>query len=273
MEATCPILIVSTGRTGTIFLARLFADLYPQVAAYHERGFSRPIQILTNLHLSGLLPRSALSAAWRLLKGGEVRNCPKPFHLDANCFLYGLPALAPDLNPGLRVIHIVRDPRSYVTSHLNFSRQKVSSFIANYLTPFWQPSPFLTGDLPLRQLIGFSRFDRYCWIWNFKNRIMADAQCTQEHYLRIRFEDIFNGENPEQAFAQITDFIGLPRRSGIAERFRVPVNATSRRGFPEWPEWTPAQAAQLQRLCGEQLGPFGYGREPLWLEKLAQEQS
>ena len=45
--------------------------------------------------------------------------------------------------------HIVRDPRSYVTSHLNFSRQKGTSFIANYFVPFWQPNPFLVGELPL----------------------------------------------------------------------------------------------------------------------------
>jgi hypothetical protein len=269
MRETRPILIVSTGRTGTIFFARLFGDLYPQVAAYHERGLSRPIQILTNLHFAHLFPRSGLRAAWRILKGAEIRNCAKPFHLDANCFLYGLPALAPELYPGLRVIHIVRDPRSYVTSHLNFSRQKFSSFVANYLTPFWQPSPFLTGEVPLSRLPGFSRFDRYCWIWTFKNRIMASARKTQEYYLQIRFEELFSGADPQQVFEQITDFIGLPRPGGIAGRLREPVNAAARRSISDWPEWAPAQCAALQSRCGEQMAVFGYGQEPLWLEKLA----
>src|SRR5262245_52521536 len=139
MRDTSPVLIVSTGRTGTIFLSRLFGDLYPQVASYHERGLSRPIQILTNLHYAHLFPVSGLKAAWRLLKGREIGTCKKPFHMDANCFLYGLAALAPELYPGLKVIHIVRDPRAYTASHLNFSLQKTKSFVANYLVPFWQP--------------------------------------------------------------------------------------------------------------------------------------
>ena len=156
MKDTQPILIISTGRTGTIFLSRLFSDLYPfdpaqgkpDVASYHERGASRLIQILTHLHFSHLFPKSGLKFTWKLLKGNEIVSCEKKFHIDANNFLYGLASLAPELYPNLKVIHIVRDPRTYVTSQLNFSRQKRTSFIANYLVPFWQPNPFIIGELP-----------------------------------------------------------------------------------------------------------------------------
>jgi len=268
MQSTRPILIISTGRTGTIFFSRLFKDLYPQVASYHERGVSRPIQILTNLYFAHLVPKGAINAAWRLWKGSEIKNCEKPFHLDANCFLYGLAALSPDLYPGLRVIHIVRDPRSYVTSHLNFSRQKGTSFVANHLIPFWQPNPFLIGEVAFREALWFSRFERYCWIWDFKNRIMASLEGTQTPYLRLRFEDIFNAPQPEQVFARMTDFIGLPRFAGIRERFQDPANAAAKTVFPEWQHWNPAQCARLQALCGERMRLFGYGGEPDWKTKL-----
>jgi hypothetical protein len=268
MHSTRPILIISTGRTGTIFFSRLFRDLYPQVASYHERGLSRPIQILTNLHFAHLFPKSGLDAAWRLLKGKEIETCRKPFHLDANCFLYGLAALSPHLYPDLRVIHIVRDPRSYVTSHLNFARQNGSSFIANHLIPFWQPNPFLIGEISLARARDFTRFDRFCWIWDFKNRVMASLEGSQTPYLRLRFEDIFNTQQPEQAFGQMTDFIGLPRLTGIGDRFSDPANASSRTLFPEWQHWTSAQCTRLQLLCGERMSLFGYGQEAAWAEKL-----
>jgi hypothetical protein len=273
MNDTQPILIISTGRTGTIFFSRLFADLYPTLAAsYHERGNSRPMQILTNLHFSHLFPKRGLKAAWKLFKGGEIKACDKQFHIDANCFLYGLAPLAPELYPNLKVLHIVRDPRTYVTSHLNFSRQKGTSFIANYFVPFWQPNPFLIGDLTLGKALGFTRFKKYCWIWNFKNRVMESLENSSTPYLRVRFEDLFNTSDPEEIFGRITDFLHLPRVTGIRGRFREPANTSAKTDFPEWKDWTPQQAAQLDLFCGERMNKYGYKSEPEWQAKVKQGQ-
>jgi hypothetical protein len=272
MKDTQPILIISTGRTGTIFFSRLFADLYPVAASYHERGASRPIQILTNLHFSHLFPKRGLTTAWKFFKGREIETCKQQFHIDANCFLYGLAPLAPELYPNLKVVHIVRDPRAYVTSHLNFSRQKGTSFIANYFVPFWQPDPFLVGELPLSRLIGFTRFEKYCWIWNFKNRVMESLENSSTPYLRVRFEDLFNTNDPQKLFGRITDFIGLPRITEIKNRFHESANTSTKADFPAWPQWTSEQAAQLNWLCGERMLKYGYGGEPAWLEKLGQKQ-
>jgi hypothetical protein len=271
LENTQPILIISTGRTGTIFFSRLFADLYPTLAAsYHERGNSRPLQILTNLHFSHILPKSGLKAAWKLFKSGEIESCERQFHIDANCFLYGIASLAPELYPNLKVLHIVRDPRTYVTSHLNFSRQKGTSFIANYFVPFWQPNPFLIGELPLKRAIGFTRLEKYCWIWNFKNRVMEGLEISITPYLRVRFEDLFNTGNPEEVFGKVTDFLGLPRVSDISERFLQPANTSAKTDFPEWREWTPQQAAHLDSFCGERMNKYGYNSDPEWLAKVKQ---
>jgi hypothetical protein len=268
MKDTQPILIISTGRTGTIFFSRLFADLYPDAASYHERGASRPIQILTNLHFSHLFPKNGLIVAWKLLKGGEIESCDKKIHIDANCFLYGLAALAPELYPNLKVIHIIRDPRSYVTSHLNFSNQKRTSYIANHFVPFWQPNPFLVGELPISKIFSFTRFEKFCWIWDFKNRVMESLEKSPTPYLRVRFEDLFKTKDPEVIFSKITDFIGLRRVTGIRDRFREPANTSATTDFPEWPEWTPQQAWQLHSLCGERMNKYGYEAEPGWLEKI-----
>lgn len=271
MKDTQPILILSTGRTGTIFLARLFSSLYPMVDSYHERGNSRPIQILTNLHFSHLLPASVVRAAWKYFKGQEIATCEKDFHIDANNFLYGLAALAPELYPNLKVLHIVRDPRDYVTSQLNFSRQKRTSFIGNYLVPFWQPNPFLVGELPLTQAFHFSRFQKYCWVWDFKNRIMSRLNHSATPYLCVRFEDLFEN-NPEATFKQITEFMGLPQVEDILNHFSEPANSSKPTFFPEWRGWSSRQAAQLHALCGEQMQKYGYGNEPDWLGKLQSEQ-
>ncbi len=270
MKDTRPLVVVSTGRTGTIFFARLLAELYPQVSSHHEYGWSRPVQILSNMYFARLIPKSLLVLGWKFFKGKDLIACQKPVWIENNSFLYGLIAVAPEVYPGVRVLHLVRDPRTYVTSHLNFSRFRPTSFIANYFVPMWQPSPFLTGEIPWKEYFTFTRFQRFCWIWDFKNRVIRRLESSGVPYLRMRFEDIFYAENPEQVFAEIADFFGLPRVTNIGQRFRQPVNAAPKNSFPEWPEWTPAQCAQLDTLCGKQMREFGYGSEPAWLEKLAQ---
>lgn len=270
MKDTQPILIVSTGRTGTIFLSRLFRDLYPDSASYHERGNSRLIQILTNLHFSHLFPKSGLKLTWKILKGNEVETCEKKYHIDANNFLYGLASLAPELYPNLKVLHIIRDPRTYVTSQLNFSRQKRTSFIGNYLIPFWQPNPFLVGEIPVHQSFGFTRFQKYCWIWDFKNRVIAQLENSKTPYLCVRFEDLFESPKPEIEFNKITEFLGLGRVKDINQRFREPANSSKPTFFPNWEDWTAKQAKQLHELCGNQMKKYGYGNESTWLEKIQQ---
>ena len=264
---TIPIHILSTGRTGTVFFSRLFGNLYPEVDAYHERGISRPVQILTNLYFDGLIPRQGPILAWKIFKGREVARCKKPYHLDANSFLYGISSVAPDLIPGLKVVHIVRDPRTYVTSHLNYARYKKSSFIANYLVPFWQPSPLLSGKIPMKKCLSLSRLEKYAWIWDFKNKVIESIENTEIPYLRIRFEDIFNTINPEENFSRMTDFIGLPRQSNVREFFNRPENQAPKDHIHEWTEWEPTQCLQLQEICGNLMTKYGYGDETAWQQK------
>ena len=71
-----------------------------------------------------------------------------------------------------------------------------------------------------------------------------------------------------EAFGKITDFLGLPRVTGIHDKFREPANTSSKANFPEWREWTPQQAAQLDSFCGERMGKYGYGGEKEWEEKM-----
>lgn len=269
MRNAKPIIIVSTGRTGTEFFSKLFAEIYSeQVDAYHERGASRPIQILTNMYFEHFLPLSILRMGWTIFKGREIPSCKKEFHIDSNCFLYGLVALAPDLYPGLKIIHIVRDPREYVTSHLNYALQKNTSFVANYLVPFWQPNPFLIGEVSWKRLINFSRFERYSWIWDFKNRKMESIEASPVPYLRLRFEDIFRNNDPTPAFQSMVEFIGLPLISDALSRFRQPENRSATTSFPAWREWSPEQCKLFDGLCGSHMRRYGYGYETEWLEKL-----
>ena len=96
---------------------------------------------------------------------------------------------------------------------------------------------------------------------------MSSMEDTNTPYLRVRFEDIFHSDTPEDVFNKITDFIGLPRVD-VGDRFTKPENKAQRDEFPDWHNWTHRQCAVLQDLCGNGMKQYGYGGEPDWLEKI-----
>jgi hypothetical protein len=264
------VLLLSTGRTGTMFFANLFRELIPQADVYHEAGErSRLIQIFTHAHMSGLLPKNAPLWAWRRAISHNLNACTKDYYIDSNNQLYGLAALMPTLYPNLKVIHIVRDPRDYVRSHLNWSKHRLKSFIANYLTPFWQPNAFLLGKMGFGTWQKASQFERFAWIWDFKNRFIEKLEGQQIPYLRVRFEDFFGAPTPETHFNNILAFIGHSEVNGLSKRFQRPVNPNRGQSFPSWPEWNTQQCQKLQQHCGDTMQRYGYGDEPAWVQKLA----
>lgn len=252
-----------------MFFAHLLRELVPQAEVYHEAGErSRLINIFTHAHLSGFLPMRAPLWAWKRAVAPNLLACSKEIYIDSNNQLYALLTLAPDIYPGLRIIHLVRDPRDYVRSHINWSRHRPKSFIANYLTPFWQPNAWLLKEMPLTKWLRLTQFERYSWIWNFKNRLIGQMEGSEIPYLRIRFEDFFGSPEPLFHFNQLLEFLGLATVSGIEAYFQHPVNPTKGKSFPKWRLWSQVQCQQLDDFCGSTMAEYGYGKEQEWRGKL-----
>src|SRR5262245_52182923 len=122
-----PVLVVSTGRTGTKFIASWLSAVYADVEAHHITPWSTLINVVGNASLSGLVPQAAVLALWRRLKGRTFAVTNRAFYVDSNNHLYAFAAFARQLYPGVKVVHVVRDPRTYVRSHLNWARQRAKS--------------------------------------------------------------------------------------------------------------------------------------------------
>ncbi len=265
------IVLLSTGRTGTMFFAKIFREHFPGANAYHEADErSRLVNILTNIHLAGWASENLPLWAWRRAIQPALESCEKDFYIDSNNHLYGLVPRNPKLYPNLKVIHIVRDPRSYVRSHINWARHRKRSFIANYLVPFWQPNAFLMNEMDWISWARASQLERFAWIWEFKNRLIESVAETKTPYLRVKFEDFFGSPAPEQAFGRLLAFIGLSEITDLSSAFTQRVNPNQGRSFPSWEYWTPQQCRQVHALCGIRMQTYGYGNEPAWKQRLAQ---
>jgi len=254
-----------------MFFADLLNNIVPRAVVYHEAGErSRLINILSHAHLGGFVPFEAPLWAWKRAITPDLLNCTQEIYIDSNNHLYALLPLKLDLYPKLRIIHIVRDPRDYVRSHINWARHRFKSFIANYLIPFWQPNAFLMHKMTIKEWWQLSRFERYCWVWDFKNRFIGEIEKTNYPYLRICFEDFFNNADPLEALNRLLIFLDLEKINDIdiRNRFTRTINPGIKKSFPHWTDWSQTHCQQLDHYCGEIMALYEYGQEKEWRSKL-----
>jgi hypothetical protein len=268
-ESITSVIILSTGRTGTMFFAKLLKNLIPQADVYHEAGErSRLINIFTHIHLSGFAPLNLPLYIWKRVVSPDLQSCTQKYYIDSNNHIYAFVPLQPHLYPNLKVVHLVRDPRSYVRSHINWSRHRLKSFIANYLIPFWQPNAFLMKEMSLGNWVGLSTFERFCWIWDFKNRFIGNLEDSDYPYLRVKFENFFESSEPSFYLNKILHFMGIPELYDLDSHFSHPINPNKGLSFPAWQTWSVEQCQRLQDHCGKTMKAYGYGQESTWFKKL-----
>ena len=263
------VLIISTGRTGTKFIANLLNRHLSDACVYHASPYTPMINILCNAHLAGYLPRNAVEYTWGIFKKKELSTCHKGIYIDSNNHLYALPLISPNLYPGLKVIHIIRDPRSYVPSHINWMKHRPKSYFAHHFVPFWQPNGFLMGEFTAKNWLKASTFERFCWIWDYKNAVIKKIQDTDIDYLSIRFEDIFLSNDGTKNINKLLAFAGLPPALTSINELQTRENQAKERTFPEWIKWTNELSAQMDKICGKRMLEYGYGTELEWRNKIA----
>lgn len=261
------VVIVSTGRTGTRSIASYLGDAHADIDAFHISRLSTLFNVLSNAWLSGLLPTSSIDTAWRVLKQSTWRaTTERRILVDSNNHLYAWSRHLMTQYPDLKMVHVVRDPRSYVKSHLRWARQRPKSWIANYMIPFWQPNPFLLGETGFFDCLQMDSFERFCWIWDFKNRFMRETGSKfPKRYFRVALEALTSPDMGSETIEQLESFIGV-RSSPSTASTRLPqLNQTSMSDDVPWAGLSEDQCQKLERWCGAQMREYGYGREESWL--------
>jgi hypothetical protein len=259
--------ILSSGRTGTQFLARYFDANYEDVVARHEPPPSRWIRVLSNAAVAGALAPSRLLPLLSRFRARRVAALgpEKTLYLESNGFLYGFTEVLADLWPDVSVVHVVRDPRDWIRSALAHGNDRGIKWLAGAFVPYWNPDPrrLPAGVAPDESagLIG-----RYAAAWTVINQTIENARSACPNYLRLRFEDLV--DERASGLRDLCDHLSLPFREGGAiapdERF----NASQRESVGDWQDWSASECRCVDRICGPLMREYGYGDEPEWRERL-----
>lgn len=248
--------ILSTARTGTRAFAEGLAG--DGVCSPHQPPWSRLLTCVSNYHLHGWAPLAlvrALTHAIRLrqIRGSGARVYAEVFSLDH------LPAkILHDELPQVRVLHLVRDPRTFVPSYLNWTHTRAKSYIANKLVPGWHPSGYFTGEVPWAAWRRMDEFQRVCWHWSFKNRWIEDAFGGSDRYLRVQFEDVIFSPGRDAALRRVLEFLGIPFEARHRAIYAQEKNTSRKTFFPRYADWPAERRVQLRELCGALMRHYGY---------------
>ncbi|WP_200239809.1 sulfotransferase [Thiohalocapsa halophila] len=249
-----PVFLVSTGRTGTRFLAEVFAKYGRAVASHHTTTFTRPLNILNNLVALGVLPR-ALPNAWadRLLI--PRISTAQDRWIECNPYYAGSVALLRRRFPGAYFVMVVRHPQAFCNSHLRWERQRLASRIANQLIPAWAPISFHEQLLGLMQNEN-QRIRYYAKVWSTRNEIILNGLSDHRRSRILRFEDIFDRDMGGQAITNLFDWLRLPVVSypiNIA-----PGDKPNRTVSASHIEWNDRRRQLIYRHCGSLMLRLGY---------------
>lgn len=249
-----PVFVVSTGRTGTTFLAEAIHHL--GWSAAHEPG-PRWLRLASNAYVGGTLSHKRAKAILQ-----RTRPIERQWSVEASCLIYGLVAPILDVFPEARVVQLVRDPRTYVSSAVNWGVHRATGRVLN-IVPYRRLAPsHLEGRHP-QALLSWAKSDQFarvCWTWRRMNEAIQAQGEGHPRFRRIRMEDLFDPEREFSGFRQILDLAGIadPGQQRLKEMSSRRVNASRIRRIPPWEQWSTESLEHLVQECGHLASQYGY---------------
>ncbi len=290
------ILITSTGRTGTEFFAKLFADIIPNCTSLHEPDIfkfngveKRLAYYRQQTQRAGIWRMFFLKAIgkWNLAKLSDSRvlghlsyhqsvsnlqdqrigfitKMPGTVYIEANLGYYGLLDVIPDVFKHHKEIYIIRDGRNWVRSMVNWGEVYGKKGIRKYFSHRWPAASDIPDDPYAEKWDNLSRFEKLCWAWTKLNGYALNSISKNPHVRVFHFERIFSGEERYQYLNDLVTFAtslpGIDHELIIGKTngwLEQKIHQSSNE-FPGWEKWTTEQRHQFEKMCGQLMEELGY---------------
>ncbi len=251
------VFIVSTGRTGTLFMSEFF-KLFPEVFSCHE-----PSPEFCNLGFSyaqGI--KSSHEAVQEIEKGRrllcrEVKRRSAKIYIESNNAIFSLLQPLREVFSDAKIVHIVRDGRDFVRSGMSRTWYAEDDRTAIRLRADMFPNDPYYNKWQL-----MSRFEKNAWLWQKKDGFIYQDVKELDNVISVRFEDIFNNDDRSGLF-KISNFIGFSEektRSCLEKMgdYKPHNTRTSKHKIPKYPHWDEAMKSSFNEIASEHMSLHGY---------------
>lgn len=257
-----PCFIVSSGRSGSMMLARVLA-LHTEIASFHE---PRPL-LNTEAYLrwAGRRDSDWIQQRLRWKRDDLIRQIETNGlgYVESSHFLSHL---IPELlqRYDARFVHLYRDGRDFVRSGLErkwYQPQGPLGLLRDALRrstalDIWNSY----RDHRLKPPRGITtRLEAVAWLWaEINSRILQHLeQVPQESRLGIRLESF-----GPKTLGRLTAFLQLETAPDLIERMSAVAtgkpNRTTTRSVNGWEQWEPHQQESFKRVAGRMMERLGY---------------
>jgi hypothetical protein len=268
---TQPFFIVSSGRSGTAMMERLFG-VFPQVEMHHEYMVQH-VQPAAVRFQMGLIDAHHAIDVLRATHESAILYSAAPFWGDASNKLSWLIPQLDRLFPTARFVHLVRDGRKVASSYFHklgaecyddTSTAALQAFYdADGALPapppekkYWWPLP-RHDDPRAQEFRRYDQFERIAYHWSEINRvIMRDLEAVpaaRKHFVRL--EDLV-ASGPDRQ--RLLNFLGLPWDDRIAGLLARPHNVNRPEDYP----LKPKQTDQFWSIAGDTMRALDYHERP-----------
>lgn len=257
------VFVLSTGRTGTKFLAEYFNATYDSVLALHEPKPSYLLRIASNAYAAGRVSQQTLVSLYRRERRKILPTLTTDIYIEATGYLYGFVDVLDQITDKPVILHIIRDPREFVRSAHNHGSHSGRKLMATTFVPYWYPSVKQVLKGQRVSSVGISSAK-----WVVINRKLLEAGPRHPNYHLIKFEELFDETN--SGLRCICDVLGLDfAASGVVSPSEK-VNAGQHKKLDRWQQWSAEQCRELHEICSPLMQEVGYGVEDAWLKKMDQ---
>jgi len=299
------VFFISGGRTGTKFFADVLSNYINDSFSIHEPDVIHLSKGETSLYYS----IKAFGIYWvvigKLLGKTGIRNLSERY-LSGKCTiediketLYkyrkkfyhniaqqliiesysGWYALIPGIREtysNYKIIIIIRDPRDWVSSNMNWgtmygNRDWVQKLGLGRLSP-----ELITDKEYTYRWKDFDQFQKLCWAWRAIYETLLEHSKNDPNIRIFKFEDLFCSKGKEDHFSSLLRFITtfnnqnfyLKNQMNKKSVFNKKIHENISYDFPLWKNWSKEYANHLNQICGFLMSKFEYGSEPDWKCKI-----
>ncbi len=268
---TRPIFIVSSGRSGTAMMERLFSAL-PHVEMHHEYMVCH-VQPAAVKYYLGLIGFGEALHVLRATHASAIHYSQAPVWGDSSNKLSWLVPVLERLFPQARFVHLVRDGRKVASSYFHklggecyddASNSVMQRYYDSHgrLPPpppekkYWWPVP-PRGHPQSMDYVNYNQFERIAFHWAQVNRtIIHHLEAVKpERRHTVRLEDLVSRAEARQG---LLNFLGLPWDDRVMGLLNRPHNVSRAEDYP----LTADQAEQFDAIASDMMKYFSYDRRP-----------
>ena len=256
------ILVVSTGRTGTKALAAHLKHSNENVLAVHEPAPTRSLRAPAHRFLSGQISKEVATKKLRHARRQILNGTVQGIYFESNPILSGFLEVFDDVFDSPQVLHIVRDPRTYVRSAMNFGSVSGLRALLTRTLPYWFLKPEHLDPSTRTPWSKLTDIQRLSWFWSTINRHLDQGQeLFGERYRRVQFEELFHANSSTRE--SVFQWLGIASPQQAEERESpAKVNASHKERCPKFANWSAEQVEQFMHYCGDQMKQYGYQIDP-----------